>query len=120
MCCPRSVSYELAHAFRTRSSLPRGPVLYRNATAAIPVGPDLVMGFICLPLCFGNPLACILQAAARFRQCVAAYQAEILGAASGAEMADDRQTQKMIPFITCEVPFSQHVCELVFGVHVTD
>ena len=50
----------------------------------------------------------------------AAYQAEILGAASGAEMADIKQTKKIVPLITYEIPFSQHVCELVFGVNVTD
>ena len=54
------------------------------------------------------------------RHCGAAYQAEILGAASGAEMADIEQTKKIVPLITCEIPFSQHVCELVFGVNVTD
>ena len=53
------------------------------------------------------------------RHCGAAYQAEILGAASGAEMTDLQQ-MKIVPLITCEIPFSQHVCELVFGVHVTD
>ena len=30
------------------------------------------------------------------------------------------QTQKMIPFITCEISLGQHVCELVFGVNVFD
>ena len=40
------------------------------------------------------------------------YQAEILGAASGAEMPDIEQIQKIVPLITCESPFSQHVCEL--------
>ena len=35
-------------------------------------------------------------------------------------MADIKQTQKMIPFVTCEVSLSQHVCELVFGVDVFD
>ena len=35
-------------------------------------------------------------------------------------MADVEQTQKMIPFITCEIAFCQHVCELVFGVNVFD
>ena len=28
------------------------------------------------------------------------------------------QTQKMIPFITCEISHGQYVCELVFGVDV--
>ena len=35
-------------------------------------------------------------------------------------MADVAQTQKMIPFITCEVPLGHYVCELVFGVNVSD
>ena len=35
-------------------------------------------------------------------------------------MADVQQTQKMIPFITCEVSLCQYVCELVFGVNVFD
>ena len=50
----------------------------------------------------------------------AAYQAEILGAASGAEMADVEQTKKIIPFVTCKVFFGQYVCHLVFGVNVFD
>ena len=28
--------------------------------------------------------------------------------------------EKIVPLVTCETPFSQHVCELVFGVNVTD
>ena len=36
------------------------------------------------------------------------------------EMANVKQTQKMIPFITCEISLGQHVCELVFGVNVFD
>ena len=40
-----------------------------------------------------------------FRHCFgAAYQAEILGAASGAENGDIEQMQKIVPLITCEVP----------------
>ena len=35
-------------------------------------------------------------------------------------MADVEQTQKMIPFITCEIFLCQYVCELVFGVNVFD
>ena len=35
-------------------------------------------------------------------------------------MANVQQTQKMIPFITCEVSLGQYVCELVFGVDVLD
>ena len=33
-------------------------------------------------------------------------------------MADVEQTQKMIPFITCEISLCQYVCELVLGVNV--
>ena len=36
------------------------------------------------------------------------------------EMANVEQTQKMIPFITCEISLGQYVCELVFGVNVFD
>ena len=36
------------------------------------------------------------------------------------EMANVIQTQKMIPFITCEVSLGQYVCELVFGFSVFD
>ena len=36
------------------------------------------------------------------------------------EMANVEQTQKMIPFITCEISICQYVCELVFGVSVFD
>ena len=35
-------------------------------------------------------------------------------------MADVKQTQKMIPLITCEISLGQYVCELVFGVSVCD
>ena len=35
-------------------------------------------------------------------------------------MATVKQTQKMIPFITCEISLGQYVCELVFGVDVLD
>ena len=36
-------------------------------------------------------------------------------------MADIKQGQQMIPFITCEnSPFGQDVCELIFGVDVFD
>ena len=35
-------------------------------------------------------------------------------------MANVKQTQKMIPFVTCEISLGQHVCELVFGVNVFD
>ena len=36
------------------------------------------------------------------------------------EMANVKQTQKMIPYITCEISLGQYVCELVFGVNVFD
>ena len=36
------------------------------------------------------------------------------------EMANVEQTQKIIPFITCEISLCQYVCELVFGVDVFD
>ena len=36
------------------------------------------------------------------------------------EMADVQQTQKMIPFVTCEISLGQYVCELVFGVDALD
>ena len=35
-------------------------------------------------------------------------------------MANVKQTQLMIPLITCEVSLGQNVCELVFGVDVFD
>ena len=35
-------------------------------------------------------------------------------------MADVEQTQKMIPFITCEISLCQCVCELVLGVKKFD
>ena len=31
-----------------------------------------------------------------------------------------KQMKKIVPLITCEISWSQHVCELVFGVNVTD
>ena len=34
-------------------------------------------------------------------------------------MADIEQMKKIVPLITCAIPFSPHVCELVFGVNVT-
>ena len=54
------------------------------------------------------------------RHCGAVYQAEILGTASGAEMANMILMKKIVPLITCEISFGQDVCELVFGVDVTD
>ena len=35
-------------------------------------------------------------------------------------MADVEQTQKIVPFITCEISMCQCVCELVLGVNVFD
>ena len=35
-------------------------------------------------------------------------------------MADVEQTQKMVPFITCEISICQYVCELVLGINVFD
>ena len=35
-------------------------------------------------------------------------------------MSNVKQTQKMIPFITCEISLCQYVCELVLGVNVLD
>ena len=35
-------------------------------------------------------------------------------------MADVKQTEMMVPFITCEVSFGQYVCDLVFGFNVFD
>ena len=35
-------------------------------------------------------------------------------------MANAKQTQKMIPFVTCQISLGQYVCELVFGVNVFD
>ena len=35
-------------------------------------------------------------------------------------MANVELTQKMIPFITCEITLCRYVCELVFGVNVLD
>ena len=50
----------------------------------------------------------------------AADQAETCGAAKRAEMANIEQIKKIVPLITCESPFRQHVCDLVFDVDVTD
>ena len=36
------------------------------------------------------------------------------------EIVDVKQTQKIIPFITCEVSLGQYVCELVLGANVID
>ena len=34
------------------------------------------------------------------------------------KMADIKQGQQMIPFIACEIPLCQDVCELVLGVNI--
>ena len=52
--------------------------------------------------------------------CGAAHQAEILGAGSGAEMTDIEQMKKTVPFVTCETAFGQYVCEMMFGVNVSN
>ena len=52
--------------------------------------------------------------------CGKADQAEILGAASGDEMAGIEQMKKIVPLITFEIPFTQNVCELVFGVNCNE
>ena len=50
----------------------------------------------------------------------AAYQAGILSAASGAEMADVEQMKKTVPLVTYEITFAQDVCELMFGINVSN
>ena len=35
-------------------------------------------------------------------------------------MTDIEQMKKIHPLITCEISFDHHVCELMFGVNVTD
>ena len=47
--------------------------------------------------------------------CGAAYQAEILSAASGAKMANIEPMKKIVPFVTCEITFCQNVCELMLA-----
>ena len=39
---------------------------------------------------------------------------------SRAKMANVKQGQQMIPFITCEIPLCQNVCKLILGVNVFD
>ena len=34
-------------------------------------------------------------------------------------MADVEQMKKIVPFVTCEITFSQSVCELMFGINVS-
>ena len=50
----------------------------------------------------------------------AAGQADILSAAERPEMANVQQIKKIVPLITCEIPFCQHVRKLVFGVDILD
>ena len=54
------------------------------------------------------------------RHCEATYQDDILGTTTGSEMIDIYHMKKINPLITCDIPFSQHVCELMFGVNATD
>ena len=35
-------------------------------------------------------------------------------------MADFERMKKIVPFVTCELTFGQHVCSVVLGVNVTD
>ena len=55
-----------------------------------------------------------------FCHCGAAYQAEILGAASGTEMPNVEQMKEIVPLITCEITFGQNVCDFKFGVNVSN
>ena len=48
------------------------------------------------------------------------YQAGILGAANRAEMADVEQMKKIVPLVTCGITIGQNVCELMFGVNVSN
>ena len=50
----------------------------------------------------------------------AANQAGIPDAAGRAEKANVEQTKKIVPFVTCEIAFCQNVCELMFGVDVSN
>ena len=36
------------------------------------------------------------------------------------EFHDVQQSEKMVPLITCQTTFGQHVCELVSGVNIFD
>ena len=40
------------------------------------------------------------------------------GAACWAENADVEQMEKVVPLITCEIPFCQYVCKLMFGIDI--
>ena len=44
----------------------------------------------------------------------------MLSAAERAEMADVKQTKKIVQLIACEIPFYQYVCKLMFGVDILD
>ena len=35
-------------------------------------------------------------------------------------MADVKQMKKIVPLITCDIPFCQYVCKLVFGADILD
>ena len=35
-------------------------------------------------------------------------------------MADVEQLKKIVPLTTCEIPSGQNVCELMFGVNVSE
>ena len=50
----------------------------------------------------------------------AASQAEILSEAKRAEMADVEQMKKMVPIVTCEIAFGQHVCALMSGIDLSN
>ena len=50
----------------------------------------------------------------------AACQAGIFSAASRAEMTDVEQMKKIVPFVTCVIPFCQHVDELMSGINVSN
>ena len=77
--------------------------------------------FIAVAFDFATLLSSPFCSCILFRHRVgAAYQAGILSAASRAEMADVEQMKKIVPFVTCETTFSQYVCELVFGVNVSN
>ena len=50
----------------------------------------------------------------------AAYQAGILSAASSAEMAGVEHMKKIVPFVTCKITVRHNVCELMFGINVSN
>ena len=75
--------------------------------------------FITIGLDFATILFSLIVVASFFA-ILSANQAEILGAAKRAEMADVEQRKKINPFVTCEVSFCQYVCDLVLGVDAPD